>query len=338
MKISFLSVIDFANVLTEYSYCLNKHSKDIESKSICFQKHPFNYDIQHDYDLGTNDNIQIEESKKFLLESDIIIFSEESWEGQQPNLVYKTISKFSSIYGFDLFEIKAKFCVWHPGSCYREIYPFYNNHPQRDKIHRHFYAIDLYRLSPKKENDSPLLPYQHFNFNYDVFVSNFKKKLKIKPWTILHIPSNPNTKGTIEIKNIINKLNLNSSLYNFKCLTEIPYQQVIKEKEKSIFYIDQYNSSVGGYGIASLEALFNSNITFSTVNNSVESIQKLNKNTEIGIIPLGEDIQTLYETLNYFLNIISEEELVEYTKAIGKWVEQSYSTQNIIKFFKNILK
>jgi hypothetical protein len=76
----------------------------------------------------------------------------------------------------------------------------------------------------------------------------------------------------------------------------------------------------------------------STVNNSVESIQKLNKDTEIGIIPLGEDIQTLYETLNYFLNVTSEEELVEYTKAIGKWVEQYYSTQNIIKFFKNLLK
>jgi hypothetical protein len=42
--------------------------------------------------------------------------------------------------------------------------------------------------------------------------------------------------------------------------------------------------------------------------------------------------------LNYFLNVTSEEELVEYTKAIGKWVEQYYSTQNIIKFFKNLLK
>ena len=78
MKISFLSIVDFANVLTEYSYCLNKHDKDIEAKSICFEKHPFNYNIQHDYDLKTCDKTQIEESKNFLLESDIIIFAEES--------------------------------------------------------------------------------------------------------------------------------------------------------------------------------------------------------------------------------------------------------------------
>ena len=107
MKISFLSIIDFANVLTEYSYCLNKHSKDIESKSICFQKHPFNYNIQHDYDVEECDADQIAKSKQFLLESDIIIFAEESWEGQQPHLVYKTIEKFSIVYGIDLFKINV---------------------------------------------------------------------------------------------------------------------------------------------------------------------------------------------------------------------------------------
>lgn len=337
MKISFLSVIDFANVLTEYSYCLNKHSKDIESKSICFQKHPFNYDIQHDYDLEANDKIQIEESKKFLLESDVIIFAEESWEGQQPNSTYKTISKFSSIYGFDLFELEAKFCIWHPGSCYRQIYPFYNNHPQRDKIHRHFYAIDLYRLSPKNKNDSPLIPYQYYDFNYNKFISDFKSKLKIKPWTILHIPSNPITKGTQEIIQTVNKLNLDPSKYIFKHIEKLPYNKVIEEKKKSIFYIDQYKPSVGGYGIASLEGLFNSNLTFSTVNNSIESIQKLNKNIEIGIVPLGEDVQTLQETLNYFLNI-SEDHLIEYMEVIGDWVEKYYSPNSIISFFKKIIE
>jgi hypothetical protein len=334
MKISFIAENDWANVLTEYSYCLNKHS-DFESKSICLNKHIFNYNIQHDYDLSICSEKQKKEAQQFLQESDVIIFGE---EGVIEPINYKILEIYKQILGIDLINSNKKLLIWHPGTNYRNNYNYYNNHPLRSKIYKHLYAIDLYRLSDKKENDSPLLPYQYFNFNYDVFVSNFKEKLKIKPWTILHIPSNPNTKGTIEIKNIINKLNLNSSLYNFKCLTEIPYQQVIKEKEKSIFYIDQYNSSVGGYGIASLEALFNSNLTFSTVNNSVESIQKLNKDTEIGIIPLGEDIQTLYETLNYFLNVTSEEELVEYTKAIGKWVEQYYSTQNIIKFFKNLLK
>lgn len=338
MKISFLSVVDFANVLTEYSYCLNKHSKDIKSKSICFQKHPFNYNIQHDYDLETNNHIQIEESKKFLLESDIIIFAEESWEGQQPNSTYKTISKFSSIYGFDLFEIKAKFCVWHPGSCYREIYPFYNNHPQRDKIHKHLYAFDLYYLSNKHKKDIPLWPYQYYNFQKDKFILDFKLKLKNKPWTILHIPSNVNTKGTSEITNNIKNLNLNKTNFNYKVLTNIPYEKVLEEKKKSIFYIDQYKPSVGGYGIASLEGLFTSNLTFATVNNIGLSIQKLTNNNEIGIIPLGENVNDLTNILNHFLNELTSNEWINYMEVIGDWIEEYYSPNSIINFFKKIIE
>ena len=60
MKISFLSTWDFGNVLTEYSYSLNKHSKDIESKSISLKKQQFTYNIQHDYDIETCDNRRIE--------------------------------------------------------------------------------------------------------------------------------------------------------------------------------------------------------------------------------------------------------------------------------------
>ena len=65
---------------------------------------------------------------------------------------------------------------------------------------------------------------------------------------------------------------------------------------------------------------------------------KLTDDNEIGVIPLGENLQTLYETLNYFCNTISENELIAYNKVIGKWVEQYYSPQNIVKFFKTILK
>lgn len=337
MKISFLSVIDFANVLTEYSYCLNKHSKDIESKSICFQKHPFNYDIQHDYDLGTNDNIQIEESKKFLLESDIIIFSEESWEGQQPNLVYKTISKFSSIYGFDLFEIKAKFCVWHPGSCYREIYPFYNNHPQRDKIHKHFYGIDLYRLSNKEHNDMPIHAYQYIDFSYDKFISDFKSKLKIKPWTILHIPSKTQTKGTNIINQAINNLNLDPQKFQYKVLTNVPHSTSINEKQKSVFYIDQFwPQGCGGYGVSTLESLFNSNFTFSTINNISLSMLKLTGKYECPVVPLGVTEEELSITLHNFIKNITEDHLIEYMEGIGLWLEECYSVNSVIKFFKSI--
>ncbi len=337
MKISFLSITDLANVFTEYSYCINKHSQDIKSKSICLQQHVYNYNIKHDYDLEICSDIKIKESKQFLLESDIIFFAEESWEGQTPQSVYKTIDKFSSIYGFDLFKINAKFCIWHPGSCYREVYSFYNNHPQRNKIHKHFYGIDLYRLSNKEHNDAPMHSYQYIDFNYNKFILNFKSKLKTKPWTILHIPSKHQTKGTNVINKTINNLNLNPQKFHYKVLTNIPHSISIKEKEKSLFYIDQFwPQGCGGYGVSTLESLFNSNFTFSTVNNISDSMFELTGEYECPVVPLGTTEEELSNILNSFINNITEDQLIEYMEGIGQWLEKCYSVKSVIKFFKNI--
>ncbi len=334
MKIVFIAEGDAANVLTEYSHCLNNHCNEIQTKTICLFPHPFNYKIKHDINLNSCDNNQIQNTKKLIQESDIVIFAE---EGILPGK-YKTIDKFNSIFNIDLLDGTKKIIIWHPGSNYRNNYQYYNTHPLRNKVFKHLYAIDLYRLSPKNKSDLPLLPYQYYDFNFNSFILDFKKKLNQKPWIILHIPSNTNTKGTQEIIQTIDKLNLDPSKYVFKHMEKLQYDKVIEEKKKSIFYIDQYKPSVGGYGIASLEGLFTSNLTFATVNNIGLSIKKLTDNNEIGVIPLGENLQTLYETLNYFCNTISENELIAYNEVIGKWVEQYYSPQNIVKFFKTILK
>ena len=170
MKISFIAENDWANVLTEYAYCLNKHSNNIEVKSICFRPHPFNYSLQHNYDLHHCSEEQKLEAKQFLEESDVIIFGEEGHPGEP---TYRTLREFSNLLGLDLINSNKKLCIWHPGTHYRINYNFYNNHPQRDKIHRHLYAIDLYRLSPKNKNDLPLIPYQYYDFNYNNFILNF---------------------------------------------------------------------------------------------------------------------------------------------------------------------
>ena len=133
-----------------------------------------------------------------------------------------------NILGIDLLNSNKKLIIWHPGSNYRNEYNFfYNNHPQRDKIHKHLYAFDLYYLSNKHKKDIPLWPYQYYNFQKDKFILDFKLKLKNKPWTILHIPSNVNTKGTSEITNNIKNLNLNKTNFNYKVLTNIPYASTL---------------------------------------------------------------------------------------------------------------
>ena len=65
-KITFLAIKDYANVLTEYSYCLNKCANKIESKSICTIPHKFKYKIKHDYNINKCNTQQLQEVKNWI--------------------------------------------------------------------------------------------------------------------------------------------------------------------------------------------------------------------------------------------------------------------------------
>tara|TARA_B100001094_G_scaffold274093_1_gene280858 strand:- start:10729 stop:11733 length:1005 start_codon:yes stop_codon:yes gene_type:complete len=332
MKISFIAENDWANVLTEYSYCLNKHSKDIEAKSICLNKHSFNYTIQHDYDISVCSEKEKQEAQQFLQDSDVIIFGE---EGAIQPTNYKILEIYKQILGIDLLNSNKKLLIWHPGSHYRQNSSFYNNHPLRDKIYKHLYAIDLYRLSNKEKNDSPLLPYQYSNFDTKVLLASFINKLDQNHQTILHIPSNPIQKRTEEITNSVNNLNLQSK-YNYKVLTNIPHTEVIKEKRNSLFYIDQFSPHWGGYGIASLEALFNSNIVFCTVNNCFDSIVKITGKDEIPIVDLSTDPNNMSGIISQIISLTNED-LIELYSGILGWLDDYYQPKKIISHIKNII-
>jgi len=332
MKISFIAENDWANVLTEYAYCLNKHSKDIEAKSICLNKHPFNYNIQHDYDLSTSTLEQKEKARIFLEESDIIVFGE---EGAMASTNYKVLEIYKQILEVDLINSNKKLLIWHPGSHYRQNYNFYNNHPLRNKIFKHLYAFDLYYLSPKKEIDSPLFPYQYFNFDTKVLLENFKNKIKQKTQTILHIPSNPTQKRTQEIINSVNNLSL-SLKYDFKVLTNISHLEVMEEKKQSLFYIDQFSPHWGGYGIASLEALFNSNIVFCTVNNCFDSIVKITGKDEIPIVDLSTDPNNISSIISQIISL-TDEDSIELYSGILEWLDDYYQPKKIVSHIKNII-
>lgn len=332
MKISFIAENDWANVLTEYSYCLNKHSEDLESKSICLKKHPFNYNIQHDYDLSVCSLEQLKEARQFLEDSDVIVFGE---EGAMQPTNFKVLEIYKHVLKIDLFNSNKKLIIWHPGSHYRNNPSFYNNHPLRSRIHKHLYAMDLYRLSPQSENDMPLHTYQYYDFSYDTYINNFQSKLNF-PRTILHIPSISSVKGTSLINKCISECNLDKKKFIYKTLHNIPHSEVIKEKEQSIFYVDQLNS-LGGYGVAAIEALYNSNLTFSTSCNIAPSLFKITGKYDSPVINLDENPTNIIKTLNKFFNM-GDEELTNLMKKIGKWFEEQYNPNLIVKFFnKRIL-
>ena len=123
----------------------------------------------------------------------------------------------------------------------------------------------------------------------------------------------------------------------YKTLEGVPHSQVIKEKEHSVFYIDQYNPlSVGGYGVSTLESLFASNLTFSTINNISDSMFKLTGQYECPVISLGTSQEELYFVLNNFILTSTENQLIEYMEGIGQWLETVYSPQSIVNYFNTI--
>ena len=330
MKISFIAENDWANVLTEYAYCLNKHSDNIEAKSICFRPHPFNYSLQHNYDLHFCSEEQKLEAKQFLEESDVIIFGE---EGHPLEPTYRALREFSNLLGLDLINSNKKLCIWHAGTHYRQNYQFYNNHPLRSKIHKHLYAFDLYRLSNKTNVDLPFLVYNYINFNKEQLINNFKNKLKVSKKIICHIPSNPSIKGT----DVINKsmVNLPSNL-SFFTTTNIPHAEAIKYKSKSLFYIDQFNT-LGTYGVAAIEAILNSNIVFCTLHNTAEAIIKLTGEPVLSFIDLGKDPNQINSIVSSHINL-PDKTLIEIYMGMIQWMEEYYSPKGIINQVKNIIR
>ena len=333
MKISFLADIDYANVLTEYAHLLNE-SPDIECKSICLKKHIFGYDLQHDYDILSYNSTQIKEVIDYIKDSDYIIFGEEN---SHLGTTYWMLDQFKTLTGLDIIELDSKILVWHAGSNYRNNASYYNSHPQKHKLHKSLYGIDLFRLSNKEENDAPIHIYQNFNFNYDKFISDFEIKLNKRPWTILHIPSNVNTKGTQQITESIEALDLDPNEFEYKVLQNLTHPQVIEEKKKSIFYIDQFNSNIGGYGVSTLESVITGNLTFSTINNISDSILYLTGKNEIPLVSLGATQQELYHDLVTHIKVISPELLLEYMMGIGQWMEEFYSPKAITSQFINTI-
>tara|TARA_R110002020_G_scaffold158864_14_gene342367 strand:- start:96 stop:1409 length:1314 start_codon:yes stop_codon:yes gene_type:complete len=185
-KVSFIGWKDYANVMTEYSAAINKYCEGFESKVICEIAHPIKYPKQHDYNLfdvddkgnltrRENDMI---ESKKWILDSDHIIFAPERGPIEDdfidlvrsgknsPHKFIKTfqkmgedepqkrmpgIKRINEILKFNfLKETKAaknkNIHLYHTGTHYRNNFNLYNYQGIRN-FNKLIHGVDLYRLS-----------------------------------------------------------------------------------------------------------------------------------------------------------------------------------------------
>jgi len=316
--------MDYANVLTEYSYLVNEYLEGYESKVVCQRKHIFNYEKQHDYDV--NGNFNLDEIKKWVSESDYVIFGEETGMGNFNILTY-----YSNLLSINLIRDK-KVCVWHPGTQYRQNYQSFNNNKINNNFFKRLYAIDLYRLSPKTEKDSILLPYKFYNINKEELLKGFVEKINNPPYIILHCPSNPSKKGTQLITKQINSLGLNKDKFIYHVLHGQPNTVVMNSKNNSLFYIDQFNVE-GGFGVASMESLIKSNFTFCKIDKSLIGLSNFYKNKDFPIIDLGTDVESLQNKLKSVL-LLDKDILIKYAEKYVKDIVYFYSPKNMINDFE----
>ena len=270
INIIFLANTDYANVLTEWSNSLNIYSNKFKSLVICLQDHPYNFILKHDINLNTIKKMYIQPLKKLILKIEYIVISYE-----KNTLVQQIVLKLNKLLDINILALNKKIIYFFPGSHYRLNYPNVNK-ILCNKSYKNIYAPDLYRLSKQSLKDISFFPiYKNKNkININDIIDN---KFRSNKLIILHCPSNKNTKGSETINQIINRIFKSSSTLNnkFNYIETEPHtshQEIIKLKQLSMIYIDQFDINIGGYGVSAIEAISSGNIVFASIGNISKNV------------------------------------------------------------------
>lgn len=316
LKVVFLAETDFANTMTSWSKCLNKFSEKVSSSVICRWPHPFGYSDKHDLDLEISDRESISKARKILNEADLIVCAEERPSDKE----YDLISRVEKLLSVKILGEKRLF-LRHPGSIYRSLYDHYNSFPQRDKVEAHLYTQDLYRLSPKEENDYFMLPCSYSEFSVDSWLKNIKKKITSGNRLICHSASSRDKKGSGQILSVMKQIGLGQYGAKYKEISGVSSEKSKQIKRNCLFYIDQFNQPIGGFGVSSAEAFISGCFTFSSTNNVVFSDP---------VISLGQSQYSFKKAVTKYLSM-SDEELLHEAEKMAVVIEENYSARAVCK-------
>jgi hypothetical protein len=191
------------------------------------------------------------------------------------------------------------------------------------------------------------------------------KKFKTNKIIIFHAPTSKEMKGTNIITAVvsglvsyINKKNKRSGVdLEFEYITPetygptkelmdpntgwIPNSEIMKIKEMSHIYVDEFNPEVGYFGGSTVEGLMTGNITLATINNfTIDAMKAANKNIKSSICPvihLGGDPKQFRDVLKS----VMEEPIEELKEMAHKSLQWYYETSThkavATKFEKEIL-
>lgn len=324
-RIVFIAYSDHANVLTEWSNAINKYNKLYQSKIICVKEHNFKYNLEHDYNLNSNNHKII---KDWILTSKYLILGYES-----------SLNNYNAKFGFNILCNKqSQKILFHSGTLYRSKYKYINNniHNLFNKI---IYAPDLFRLSPLSSKDYVFFPIYSNDIN---IINIIEQKFNNDKLLILHCPSDVKLKGTDKIINIMNKLLLEPNIkskFEFKVIYPPRLNsEIIEYKKKSVIYIDQITNNISTFGVTSIEALVYGNIVYTTMNN-INDLYYNKINIESQNFPIS-NVKNELDLYNKLLMICSKtnEEIITEIKYKNYLYHKYLSSQYFSELFNiNIL-
>ena len=274
IKIAFLSKYDYANVLTNWSYGINKYLGNVESKSFSFEPHIFKYNLKHDYDLTSIDDDEIlNKIRAYILHADYIVVAEEVYpSSKRMSVLNKFILKLN-IKNMNLINAykQKKIIIFHGGSVYRNKYASLNK--QRSRYLYNLHSPDLYRLSKQEENDLVIFPTLHLEEEDIPSEDDIKKMISDRKCQILHTPSNKKTKNSRLISKNINSIveYLNNNNITYRSISGLPNDLILQHKKHALFFIDQFNTW-GGLGVSAIEAMAFGSIVFCSMQNSPQPV------------------------------------------------------------------
>ena len=217
----------------------------------------------------------------------------------------------------------------------------------------------------KKENHVTLYTSYEKETNKKEIEDLIDKKFDTNEIIIFHAPTSKEMKGSHVISDITNQVisylesnpTENTKNRKFKFITPQTYEktkhlcdketgwidnsEIMKLKEMSHIYIDEFNPFVGYFGGSTVEALMTGNVTFATINNfTQDSMQAANKNIDAPdcpVVHLGANPNDFGNILISFLDKPMVE-LKQKAKDGLEWYHQTSTHKAVAtKFEKEIL-
>jgi len=340
-KIAFIAFEDNANVFTNWCSFINERSKEYEARSFCIKEHPYQYTLEHNYNISTDSSKKKEEAKSWLLDCDYLIYSEED---QTCYFEYSTAKTFKIILGINpIFETKAKKIAFYSGTAYRQKSQMFN---QMDStcFDRVLSPLDLYRLTNKDSKTGCIFMCEKTKNPPETIKQMIIERFNQPSWLISHTPTNRQIKGSDFLLKIMEKIQTESkNPIQYMEKSGLTPQESLDLKKKSCFYIDTLSIGLGilatgAHGVSSLESLSYGNIVFSsTYNMEPEAINRAStpifkQGVDYPINNLGQTVDSAYTKLNAVLNM-NKDNLIDLAIRSYEWYENTSTPQKFVEKF-----